>query len=122
MVRSPDELVDLSSHPILGKSLGLAGYTNYIFPQHKDGLTLPEYDLPMLNLAKKNNKLYNYLIHGKFLRDATEDELRTAVIRICRLATDMKAKLMIALSSVPPGTDLAKVDLLLETVERYGRY
>jgi len=122
MVQSPQELEELSKHPILGKSLGLAGYTNYIFPQTKDGLTLPEYDQPMLELAKRNKKNYNYLIHGKYLRDATGEELENAVKRICQMATSMKTGLIVAVGSVPPGTDLNNIDVLLRSVEMYGKY
>ena len=122
MVQSPMELENLSHHPVLGKSLGLAGYTNYIFPQTPEGVTLLEYDRPMLELAKKNRKNYNYLVHGKFIRDATEDQLTEVVKRICQMATKMKAGLIIALGAIPPGTDLKKIDHLLRIVEEYGRY
>jgi uroporphyrinogen-III decarboxylase len=122
MVQSPEELETLSHHPVLGKSLGLAGYTNYIFPQTPEGVTLLEYDQPMLELAKKNKKNYNYLVHGKFIRDATTNQLTEVVKRICQMATKMKVGLIIALGAIPPGTDLKKIDHLLGLVEEYGRY
>ena len=122
VVTSPQELEKLLEHPTLGKLLGSFGYTNYIFPVTPEGLTLPEYDEPMLALAKANGKTYNYIVHGKFLRDATGQELEAAVKRICELATRARSRLMVSVATVAPGTDLANVDLLLATVDRYGRY
>ena len=122
MVQTPQELEALSNHPGLGKALEMAGHTNYIFHQTPEGVTLPEYDQPMLELAKKHKKNYNYQIHGKFLRDATKDQLTEVVKRICQLATGMKARLTIGLVAVPPGTDFENIDHLLNLVEEYGRY
>jgi len=76
----------------------------------------------MLELAKKNNKTYMYFVHGKFIRDATDQELEDAIKRICQLATGMKVKLNIIVACVAPETDLKKLDLLLASVEKYGRY
>jgi uroporphyrinogen-III decarboxylase len=122
MLTAPHEIEALMDHPVLGPGLGVAGFTNYIFPQNPDGVTLPEYDQPMLELAKKYNKSYSYIVHGKFLRDATQAELEGLIQRVCGMAVEMKAKMQLSLSSVPPGTDLEKVDLVLELVKKYGRY
>jgi uroporphyrinogen-III decarboxylase len=122
VVTSPQELEALLGHPTLGRLLGMYGYTNYIFPVTPEGITLPQYDEPMLALAKKKGKTYNYLLHGKFIRDATGQELEAAVRRICQMATEMRARLMLSVATVAPGTDLEKIDLLLQTVHRYGRY
>jgi Uroporphyrinogen decarboxylase (URO-D) len=122
MLMSPQKLEKMLAHPTLGKPLGISGYTNYIFPTTPEGLTLPEYDQQMLDLARKNNKSYMYVIHGKFIRDATLQELEDVVKRICRMATSMKVRLNIGILTVAPGTDLKKIDLLLSSVEKYGKY
>ncbi len=122
VVMSPQKFEKLLAHPTLGKSLALFGYTNYIFPTTPEGLTLPEYDQPMLEKAKKNNKAYMYLLHGKLIRDATNQELEDAVKRICEMATGMKVRMTINVPAVAPGTDLRKIDLILDSVARYGRY
>ena len=122
MVTSPQKLEKLLAHPVLGRSLATSGYINYIFPTTPEGLTLPEYDQPMLELAKKNKKTYMYLIHGKFIRDATPQELEDVVKRICQMATGMKVRLNIAVLTVAPGTDLQNIDMILSSVDKYGRY
>lgn len=122
VVTSPQELESLLDHPALGRMLGAYGYTNYNFPVTPQGLTLPEFDPPMLEMAKRAGKTYNYLIHGKFLRDATAQELEAAVERICSMATRQRVRLMISVATVAPGTDLAQVDRLLQAVCTYGRY
>ncbi|MBN1316012.1 MAG: hypothetical protein JXA42_11105 [Anaerolineales bacterium] len=122
VVTSPQKLESLLSHPVLGKSLGMTGLTNYIFPNTPEGLTLPEYDLPMLELAKKRNRTYMYMIHAKFIRDATEQEIDEVVKRICGMAIPMRARLMISVGAIAPGTDLKKIDTLLDSVNKYGRY
>ncbi|MGB2963168.1 MAG: uroporphyrinogen decarboxylase family protein [Anaerolineales bacterium] len=122
MVQSPEELEELCKHPVLKKAVGIGGYTNYIFPQTPEGVTLAEYDLPMLKLAKKNKANYMYMVHAKFIRDATKEQLAEVVIRICQMATEMRAGLTIMLGAVPPGTDFEKVDHLLYLVDKYGRY
>ena len=58
MVSSPQKLVELLEHPILGKAMGLTGYTNYIYPTTPEGVTLPEFDEPMLKLVKERNRSY----------------------------------------------------------------
>ena len=122
VVTSPQKFEKLLSHPTLGKTLALFGYTNYIFPTTPEGLTLPEYDERMMELAARNKKAYMYLIHGKFIRDATERELEDAVTRICQMATGKRVGLTINVPTVAPGTDLKKIDLILSSVEKYGRY
>jgi hypothetical protein len=122
MLTSPQQIEALLDHPVLGPGLGIGGFTNYIFPQTPDGVTLPEYDRPMLELARKHQKSYSYILHGKFLRDATDEELEALIKRVCGLAVEMRAKMQLSLSSVPPGTDLSKVDLVLDMVKKYGRY
>ncbi len=121
-VNSPRELEELLSHPILGKSLQLSGFSNYIFPTTPDGVTLPEYDEPMLALSKKTNRTYNYIVHAKFIRDATGQQLEDVVKRICQMATGTKTRLMISVGAIAPGTDLQKIDALLNCVHTYGRY
>jgi hypothetical protein len=122
MVTSPQELEDSLTLPVLGKSLGMMGFTNYIFPTTPEGLTLPEYDQPMLNLAKKKNRSYMYLIHAKFIRDATIQQIDAAVKRICDMALKTKVRIMISVGAIGPGTDLQKIDALLDSVHKYGRY
>ena len=119
---SPQMLEGLLTHPILGRSLATFGFTNYNFPVTPEGITLPEYDQPMLELAKKNKKTYIYLIHGKFIRDATAQELEEIVKRICQMATSMKVRLLVSVAAVAPGTDLHNIDLILSSVDKYGRY
>ncbi len=97
-------------------------WSNYIFPTTPEGVTLPEYDVPALELAKENKKCFSYIIHGKFLRDASEEEIELLVKRICTLATEMRASISISVSSVPPGTDLEKVNHIFNLVKIYGRY
>jgi hypothetical protein len=122
VVMSPQKLEELLVHPTLGKSLSQFGYSNYIFPTTPEGLTLPEYDTRMLELAGRNKRTYMYLLHGKFIRDATNQELEDAVKRICQMATGMKVRLGINVPAVAPGTDLLKIDLILDSVAKYGRY
>jgi len=122
MVNSPQKLEALLSHPVLGKALGMAGFTNYIFPTTLEGVTLPEYDEPMLVLAKERKKTYNYMVHAKFIRDATGQQLEEVVKRICLMATKMKVRMMLSLGAIAPGTDLNKIDLFLDCVDKYGRY
>lgn len=122
MVTSPQELEKLLTHPTLGKSLAMAGFTNYIFPTTPAGLTLPEYDQPMLSLAKKNKKTYNYMIHAKFIRDASVAQIEEVVKRVCSPATETRTRMMISVGAIAPGTDLGKIDALLSYVHQYGRY
>ena len=38
------------------------------------------------------------------------------------MATGMKVRIMISVGAIAPGTDLEKIDLLLDCVNKYGRY
>ena len=76
----------------------------------------------MLELAKEKNRAYMYLVHAKFIRDATGEELEAVVKRICGMATKMRTRLMIGVGAIAPGTDLQKIDALLDAVHEYGRY
>jgi uroporphyrinogen-III decarboxylase len=122
MVNSPQELESLLTHPALGKSLAMMGFTNYIFPTTPEGLTLPEYDEPMMALAQKNKKVFSCIIHAKFVRDATVQQIEQVVKRICEMAVKMKVRMMLSLGAIAPGTDLPKIDALLDYVHEYGRY
>jgi hypothetical protein len=119
-VPSPEEAEQNLQDPVLRKGFG--GLSNYIFPQTPEGITLPEYDRPMLELAKKYKQSYMYMVHGKYLRDASEAQLDTTVQRICRLATEVRANLMVSIASVPPGASVEKANYVFKLVEKYGRY
>jgi uroporphyrinogen-III decarboxylase len=97
-------------------------WSNYIFPTTPEGISLPEYDHLAFELAKEYKKNFIYMIHGKFLRDATEKEIEALVKRVCTLATKMRTSLTIALTAVPPGTDLEKLNYLFKRVQEYGKY
>jgi hypothetical protein len=120
MVPSPHESEQNMQDPMLVKSQG--AFSNYIYPQTPEGLTLPEYDRPSLEMAKKYRQSYGYFIHGKYLRDATESQLDTTVQRICKMAVEVRANLMVTLASVPPGASLEKANYVFKLVEKYGRY
>lgn len=98
------------------------GFSNYIFPTTPEGITLPEYDRPAFELAREYKKSFGYVVHGKFLRDATEDEIEMLVKRVCTQATEIRASIIFSISAVPPGTDLEKVNLTFNFVRKYGRY
>ncbi len=119
-VPSPEEVEQNLQDPVLGKGFG--GLSNYIFPQTPEGVTLPEYDRPMLELAKKYKQSYMYMVHGKYLRDASEAQLDATVQRICRMATEVRANLMVSIASVPPGASVEKANYVFQLVEKYGRY
>ena len=120
MCTSPADIELNMQHPILRKAAG--SLTNYIFPQTPEGITRPEYDRPMVEMALKYKQSYNYIVHGKFLRDASEAELDALIRRICGLATELRARVAVSLSSVPPGASLDKANLVFKLVEKYGRY
>jgi hypothetical protein len=118
MVPSPQETEQNLQIPMLKRS----GVTNYIFPQTPEGVTLPEYDLPMLELARKYKQTYSYIVHGKYLRDATEAQLDATVQRICKMAVETRVNLMVSIASVPPGASTEKANYVFQLVEKYGRY
>jgi hypothetical protein len=120
LVPSPQETEENLKDPVLAKGFGV--FTNYVFPQTPEGLTLPEYDRPMLELAKAHRQMYTYLVHGKYLRDATKAQLEATVQRICGLAREVRANLMVAIASVPPGASLDKANYVFQLVEKHGRY
>ena len=97
-------------------------FSSYLYPQTPEGLTLPEYDRPSLELAKKYKQSYSYFIHGKYLRDATESQLDATVQRICKMAADVRANLMVTIASMPPGASVEKANYVFKLVEKYGRY
>jgi hypothetical protein len=120
LVPSPQETVENLKDPVLAKGFGV--FTNYVFPQTPEGLSLPEYDRPMLELAKAHKQSYTYLVHGKYLRDASQAQLDETVQRICGLAREVRANLMVTIASVPPGASLEKANYVFQLVEKYGRY
>ena len=119
-VPSPQETEQNMQDPVLSKGFG--AFSNYIFPQTPEGLTLPEYDRPMLELAKKYKQSYMYMVHGKYLRDASEAQLDATVQRICRMAAEARVNLMVTIASVPPGASVEKANYVFQLVEKYGRY
>jgi hypothetical protein len=119
-VPSPQECEQNMHDPVLAKGFG--GFSNYIFPQTPEGVTLPEYDQPMFELAKKYKQSYMYMVHGKYLRDATEAQLDATVQRICKMATQARVNLMVSIASVPPGASADKANYVFQLVEKYGRY
>jgi hypothetical protein len=119
-VPSPEEVELNLQDPVLRKGFG--GLSNYIFPQTPEGITLPEYDRPSLELAKRYKQSYMYMVHGKYLRDASEAQLEKTVQRICKMATEVRANLMVSIASVPPGASVEKANYVFQLVEKYGRY
>lgn len=122
MYTSPDDIEKGMQNGTLRQGGGMTAYGNYTFPQTPDGVSLPEYDRRMLEMVKRDHKCYGYLIHGKFIRDASKQELEDLVQRVCSMATEMRARMSLGMVSIPPGTDLNKIDLVLRLVEKYGRY
>jgi hypothetical protein len=120
VVPSPEEAEQNMQDPMLGNSQG--AFSNYIFLQTPEGITLPEYDRPSLGLAKTYKQSYGYFVHGKYLRDASEAQLEGTVQRICKMATEVGANLMVTIASVPPGASLEKANFVFRLVEKHGRY
>jgi hypothetical protein len=101
---------------------GIACFNNYMFPQNEIGLTPHAYDEEMIQLSKELKTPYQYLIHGKFLRDGTKEEIEAQVKRVCEYAVENEVPFAIGVAAVPLGTDLTKIDLILNSVEKYGVY
>jgi len=97
-------------------------WSNYIFATTPEGVTLPEYDRPVLELAKKYKKAFSYILHGKFLRDASKQEIDEVVKRVCGLAKELRVSLSFSISAVPPGASLDKANYTFELVKKYGKY
>ncbi len=101
---------------------GIACFNNYMFPQNEIGLTPVAYDEEMIQLSKELKTPYQYLVHGKFLRDGTKEEIEAQVKRVCELAVENKVPFAVGVAAVPLGTDLTKIDLILNSVAKYGVY
>ncbi|MFW9970680.1 MAG: hypothetical protein ACFFDF_10805 [Candidatus Odinarchaeota archaeon] len=119
MPPSPTVANEISNYRALS---GIACFNNYMFPQNEIGLTSGTYDEEMIHLSKEIKTPYQYLIHGKFLRDGTKPEIEAQVKKICELAVENDVPLAVGVAAVPLGTDLTKIDLILNSVEKYGVY
>ncbi len=119
MPPSPMVAEQITDYPALS---GIASFNNYMFPQDEIGLTSAEYDTQMVELSKKVKIPYQYIIHGKFLRDCSEKELEKELVRVCNMGTEENIPLSIGLVSVPLGTDLSKLDKVIEVIKEYGVY
>ena len=119
MPPSPTVANEISNYQALS---GIACFNNYMFPQNEIGLTPEAYDEEMIRLSKEIKTPYQYLIHGKFLRDGTKEEIEAQVKKICELAVKNEVPLGLGVAAVPLGTDLTKIDLILNSVEKYGVY
>lgn len=97
-------------------------WSNYIFHTTPNGITKPEYDRPAFELAKKYKKNFMYIIPGKYLRDATEEEIDESLKRVLGLAIEIGVSVTLAIASTPPGTGLEKVNFTLSLADKYGRY
>jgi hypothetical protein len=119
MPTTPTIAREITKYPALS---GIACFNNYMFQQDELGLTPPEYDTEMITMSKELKTPYQYLIHGKFLRDGTGDEIAAQVKRVCETAVEANTPLAVGIAAVPLGTDLSNVNRVLDTVEQYGRY
>ena len=77
-------------------------WANYNFDTLPNGVTLPEFDRPAFELAKKYKKGFIYIVHGKFIRDATEDEIEELLARVLPLGVELETSLSLVVGSVPP--------------------
>ena len=102
--------------------VNLLYFSNYTYHTTPEGISRPEYDRPALELAKKYKKTFAYWLHGKFLRDASEQELDDLFKRVFGNAVDMGVPMNLMIGSVPPGTDFEKVNYAISMAEKYGRY
>ncbi|MEE9378320.1 MAG: uroporphyrinogen decarboxylase family protein [Candidatus Lokiarchaeia archaeon] len=119
MPPSPTVANEIISYPALS---GIACFNNYMFPQNEIGLTPDAYDEEMIHLSKELKTPYQHLIHGKFLRDGTNEEIEAHVKKVCELAVENKVPMGLGIAAVPLGTDLTKIDLILNSVGKYGVY
>lgn len=119
MPPSPSSAKEISKYPALS---GIACFNNYMFPQNEIGLTSDIYAEEMINLSKELRTPYQHLIHGKFLRDGTKKEIEAHIKKMCELAVENNVPMGIGIAAVPLGTDLSKIDLILESVNAYGVY
>jgi len=119
MPPSPSMAKEITDYPALS---GIACFNNYMFPQDEMGLTSAEYDTQMVELSKDLKTPYQFLIHGKFIRDCTKKELEKELVRVCNLVREDNIPLSIGLAAVPLGTDLSKIDKFLEVIKEYGVY
>ena len=60
--------------------------------------------------------------HGKFLRDGEPNEIKERVKWICEYAVELGAPMALGLAAVPLGTDLSKINLILNTIDEFGVY
>lgn len=97
-------------------------WSNYIFHTTPNGITLPEYDEPAFELARKYKKSFMYIVQGKFLRDASHQEIEELLKRVLGLAVETRTSVSLMISSIPPGTDLDKANFTLSLADKYGKY
>ncbi len=119
MPPSPNVASEITKYPALS---GIACFNNYMFPQDDIGLTPPEYDEEMVKLSERVKTPYQFLIHGKFLRDGTIKELQNQVVRVCNLALKYNVPMSIGFAAVPLGTDISKIHKILEIINTRGVY
>ncbi len=120
IVPSPQETEQNMQDPVLGEVPGRGQRLH--LPADPGGRHRAGVRPAQLELAKKYKQTYSYFIHGKYLRDATESQLDATVQRICKLAVEVRANLMVTISSVPPGASVEKANYVFKLVEKYGRY
>ena len=119
MPPTPTAAKEISSYPALS---GIACFNNYMFPQNELGVTPDNYDEDMIKLSKELKTPYQYLVHGKFLRDGNNKEIEAQVKKVCELAVENRVPMGLGIAAVPLGTDLTKIDLILNSVDKYGVY
>lgn len=119
MPPSPSVAREISNYPALS---GIACFNNYMFPQDEIGLTSKSFDEEMVVISREIKNPYQYLISGKFLRDGNKKEIESKVKEICELAMKNDVPLSIGIAAVPLGTDLSKINLILDLVDQYGVY
>ena len=60
-----------------------------------------------------------YLLDDEVVSEA---QVEAMVQRICGLAKEVRANLLVSIASVPPGASLEKANYVFELVEKHGRY